>query len=106
MAIALAGVGFGYILPGMVLARLAKRRAHEIRLALADALDLMVVSVEAGLGLDQALTRVGERAGVRLSGSVRRAAAGQPRAARRQAAHPRRCATWPTGPASTTSARW
>ena len=39
----------------MVLARMAKRRAHRIRLALADALDLLVVSVEAGLGLDQAL---------------------------------------------------
>ena len=42
-----------------LLARLAKRRAHRIRLSLADALDLLVVSVEAGLGLDQALTRVG-----------------------------------------------
>jgi tight adherence protein C len=58
--IALAGVGFGYIAPGMVLARLAKRRAHRIQLSLADALDLLVVSVEAGLGLDQALTRVGD----------------------------------------------
>jgi tight adherence protein C len=55
---ALAGLGLGYILPGMVLARLAKRRSHKIRLALADMLDLLVVSVEAGLGLDQALLRV------------------------------------------------
>ena len=60
ITLALAGVGFGYIFPGMVLARLAKRRAHKIRLSLADALDLLVVSVEAGLGLDQALTRVGD----------------------------------------------
>ena len=60
VAIALAGVCFGYIAPGMVLARLAKRRAHRIRLALADALDLLVVSVEAGLGLDQALMWVGD----------------------------------------------
>jgi tight adherence protein C len=55
----LGGLGIGYILPGMLLARLAKRRAHRIQLSLADALDLMVVSVEAGLGLDQALQRVG-----------------------------------------------
>ncbi len=56
---ALGGLAIGYVLPGMVLARLAKRRAHRIRLSLADMLDLLVVSVEAGLGLDQALTRVG-----------------------------------------------
>jgi len=56
---ALGGLALGYVLPGMVLARLAKKRAHKIRLSLADALDLLVVSVEAGLGLDQALTRVG-----------------------------------------------
>jgi len=60
MMLALGGLGLGYILPGMVLARLAKRRAHRIRLSLADMLDLLVVSVEAGLGLDQALQRVGQ----------------------------------------------
>ena len=59
LLMALGGLGLGYVLPGMVLARLAKRRAHRIRLSLADALDLLVVSVEAGLGLDQALQRVG-----------------------------------------------
>ncbi len=58
MTMALAGLGAGYVLPGMVLARMAKRRAHKIRLSLADALDLLVVSVEAGLGLDQAMSRV------------------------------------------------
>ena len=58
MTMALAGLGAGYVLPGMLLARLAKRRAHKIRLSLADALDLLVVSVEAGLGLDQAMSRV------------------------------------------------
>jgi tight adherence protein C len=57
--VALGGLGLGYILPGMVLARIAKKRAHRIRLSLADMLDLLVVSVEAGLGLDQALQRVG-----------------------------------------------
>ena len=56
----LGAFGVGYILPGMVLARLAKRRQHRLRMSLADALDLLVVSVEAGLGLDQAMLRVGE----------------------------------------------
>ena len=55
----LAAAGFGYILPGMGLARMAKARQHKIRLGLPDALDLLVVSVEAGLGLDQAIQRVG-----------------------------------------------
>ena len=57
---ALGALGLGYVLPGMVLARMAKRRTHRIRLSLADMLDLLVVSVEAGLGLDQALQRVGQ----------------------------------------------
>jgi len=60
LLIALPAMGFGYVLPGMVLARMAKRRQHRIRLSLADALDLLVVSVEAGLGLDQALARVAQ----------------------------------------------
>jgi tight adherence protein C len=52
--------GLGYLLPSMVLGRVARKRQHRIRLALPDALDLLVVSVEAGLGLDQAIQRVGE----------------------------------------------
>ena len=50
----------GYVLPGMLLARMAKRRQHKIRLGLPDCLDLLVVSVEAGLGLDQAILKVSE----------------------------------------------
>ena len=60
LTFALAGAGLGYLLPSMVLGRMEKRRQHRIRLALPDALDLLVVSVEAGLGLDQAIQRVGE----------------------------------------------
>ncbi len=60
VVLALGACGLGYILPGMVLARIMKRRQHRITLALPDALDLLVVSVEAGLGLDQAMLRVGD----------------------------------------------
>ena len=57
---AILGALLGYVLPAMVLARIAKSRQHRIRLGLADVLDLLVVSVEAGLGLDQAIQRVGQ----------------------------------------------
>ena len=60
LLLALGAAGLGWILPAVVLARLAKRRQHRIRLAVPDALDLLVVSVEAGLGLDQAIQRVGD----------------------------------------------
>jgi tight adherence protein C len=55
----LGGSLLAYVAPGIVLARMARRRQHRIQLSLPDALDLLVVSVEAGLGLDQALLRVG-----------------------------------------------
>ena len=57
---ALGACAIGYLLPSMALGRLAKRRQHRIRLGLPDALDLLVVSVEAGLGLDQAILRVSD----------------------------------------------
>ena len=58
--ISIVAAAIGYLLPSMVLGRLAKQRQHRLRLSLPDALDLMVVSVEAGLGLDQAILRVAE----------------------------------------------
>jgi tight adherence protein C len=60
LAMALAAAGLGWVLPGIALARMARARQHVMRLGLPDALDLLVVSVEAGLGLDQALQRVSE----------------------------------------------
>jgi tight adherence protein C len=60
LAFALGAAGVGYVFPGFLLARIAKRRQHRIRLSLPDALDLLVVSVEAGLGLDQAIQRVAD----------------------------------------------
>lgn len=50
----------GYLLPGLVLQARIRGRQDAIRRALPDALDLMVVCVEAGLGLDQSILRVSE----------------------------------------------
>ncbi len=55
-------VGFivGFIIPDCVVWFLARRRKQAIFLSLPDALDLMVVCVEAGLALDQAMRKVSE----------------------------------------------
>ena len=50
----------GYVLPSMIVARRIKGRQKQMQKALPDALDMLVVSVEAGLGLNQALVRVSE----------------------------------------------
>jgi tight adherence protein C len=50
----------GYLLPGLVLGRLTTRRKREIRDGLPDALDLFIVCVEAGCGLDQAIVKATE----------------------------------------------
>jgi tight adherence protein C len=52
------GLG-GFILPNFMLEKRIKKRLEILRLALPDALDLMVIAVEAGLGLDQAIQYVG-----------------------------------------------
>ena len=48
----------GWILPRFFLEKKVARRQDILRLSLPDALDLLVVSVEAGLGLDQAIQHV------------------------------------------------
>lgn len=50
----------GFYLPTLALRHLVKRRKMQIFLGLPDALDLLVVCVEAGLGLDQAMRKVSE----------------------------------------------
>jgi len=63
LVLGLAACGAGYILPGFVLGRMATKRQNRIRRGLPDVLDLLVVCVEAGLGLDQALQRVADELG-------------------------------------------
>lgn len=50
----------GYVLPDFILSTLITRRRRRIRRGLPDAIDLLVICVGAGLGLDHALLRVGE----------------------------------------------
>jgi len=57
--VALGFGGFmGFYLPSFILDKKIAKRQDTIRLSLPDALDMMVVSVEAGLGLDQAIQHV------------------------------------------------
>ena len=52
--------GIAFYLPDVVLRFFSKARQNNIFFGLPDALDLMVVCVEAGLGLDQAMRKVSE----------------------------------------------
>jgi tight adherence protein C len=52
------GAALGWYLPGLFVEKIKKKRMESIFLGLPDALDLMVVCVEAGLGLDLAMRRV------------------------------------------------
>ncbi len=54
------GAGIGMYLPEIILKLITRSRIQKIFLTLPDALDLLVVCVEAGLGLDAAMRRVSE----------------------------------------------
>lgn len=60
--------GIGYYAPNFMLARITNKRQQEIFESFPDALDLLTVCVEAGLGLDAALQRVAEE--MRLKSAV------------------------------------
>jgi tight adherence protein C len=53
----------GVLLPQLYLIRLIKKRQKEVQHSLPDVLDLLTISVEAGLGFDAALGRVVEKLG-------------------------------------------
>ncbi len=55
---AVAGGAFGFFLPDVLLYNLGQKRQAQIRLALPDALDMLTICVEAGLGFDAALAQV------------------------------------------------
>ncbi len=60
ISLALGALG-GYYLPVLWLKQKVDGRRAEIQKALPDAMDLMVIAVDAGLGFDAALTRVTEK---------------------------------------------
>jgi tight adherence protein C len=60
MAVLLAVAALGYYLPNAVLVRLVAQRQREIFESFPDALDFMIICVEAGLGIEAALQRVTE----------------------------------------------
>src|SRR5689334_14316295 len=62
--LALIGAAIGYLLPSLALGRLTERRKREIREGLPDALDLFIVCVEAGCGLDQAIVKASDELGL------------------------------------------
>ena len=60
MLLTLSGCAFGFYLPIMIIRLVQNRRKKEITYALPDALDLLVICVEAGQGLNAALLKVGK----------------------------------------------
>src|ERR1019366_4460161 len=59
MMLMISGCAAGWVMPRFFLEKRVAKRQEILRLSLPDALDLLVVSVEAGLGLDQAIQHVG-----------------------------------------------
>jgi tight adherence protein C len=62
--LAIIGAAIGYLIPGLVLGRMIEKRKAEIRNGLPDALDLFIVCVEAGCGLDQAIVKASDELGL------------------------------------------
>jgi len=60
VGITMIGVGLGFLAPNLWLSSAVSKRQEKIRNGLPDTLDMMVISVESGLGLDGAFQRVGD----------------------------------------------
>ena len=61
----LGAAAIGYYLPNFVLRNIIKRRQRDIFENFPDALDLMTICVEAGLGMDAAISRVAAEIGLK-----------------------------------------
>ena len=63
-----AAAAFGFFLPDILLSNVGLKRQEAIQRELPDALDLLTISVEAGLGFDAALSQVARNTNGPLSG--------------------------------------
>ena len=61
MLILAALIGLTYIFPGLYLKQLIQERQHEIEKSLPDVIDLLTVSIEAGLSFDGAMSKLAEK---------------------------------------------
>ncbi|MTI82199.1 MAG: type II secretion system F family protein [Firmicutes bacterium] len=59
--LSMVGISLGWLMPDLILNSKIKRRKEEVQKNLPDVLDLLTVSVEAGLGFDGALMKVVEK---------------------------------------------
>jgi tight adherence protein C len=75
LLLGVVGIAFGYIAPEFWLGRRVRARQHAILLQIPDALDLLTISVRAGLGFDAALGKVVEKLIGPLTDEFRRALA-------------------------------
>lgn len=72
LILGIAGALLGYYLPEWILRGRSSQRQYKIQRALPDALDLMSITVEAGLGFDAALDRVAREIRGPLGGEMYR----------------------------------
>ncbi len=61
MAIIILSTAAGFVIPNMLLENKIKKRQKEIRQSLPDALDLLTICVEAGLGFEAAMKEVQDK---------------------------------------------
>jgi len=71
LVVAIFGV-LGFFFPQLWLQSIINRRQHGVRKAMPDALDLLTICVEAGLGFDAAMSQVGDKWENELSRAFRR----------------------------------
>lgn len=63
LVVLLGGAAFGYYLPAILVKNQLDKRREDISLAFPDALDMMLICVQGGIGIEQAIDRVSKEVG-------------------------------------------